>query len=339
MCWGKNDVGQLGDGSTAERNVPNDVSGLTSGVVSIKLGMTHTCALLSAGGIKCWGQNVNGQLGDNTTTSKSTPTDVVGLTNGVQAIGTGWFTTCAVTSLGGAKCWGQNNWGEVGDGTTGNNRTTPVNVSGFGSGAAATGGGSQHSCGLTSSGGVLCWGDNSFGQLGDGTTVAKSTPVSVSGLGSGVTMLEVDHVHALVRTSVGGVKFWGNAYYGEAGDGTSGAGNNKLSPIDVPGLSGVIAVAAGADHNCALLSGGGIKCWGSNSNGQLGDGTVVNKSTPVDVSGLTTGVLAISAGGAHTCALLSNSSVKCWGSNSNGQLGDGTTTQRNAPVYVLGFGQ
>ena len=247
-------------------------------------GLYHTCALLSTGAVKCWGYNPYGQLGDNSQTTRLTPVDVSGLSSGVTAISAGYYHTCALLSTGAVKCWGYNQYGQTGDGTTTTPRTTPVDVSGLSSGVTAISAFYYHTCALLSTGAVKCWGYNGYGQLGDNSQTTRLTPVAVSGLSSGVD-----------------------------------------------------AISAGIYHTCALLSTGAVKCWGYNGNGQLGDNSQTNRLTPVAVSGLSSGVTAISASYLHSCAFLSTGAVKCWGGNNFGQLGDNSQTTRLTPVAVSGI--
>jgi alpha-tubulin suppressor-like RCC1 family protein len=323
---------------------PFQADGLTNVAISqigvltanrlVSSGIYSTCALLSTGVVKCWGQNSNGQLGDGTTTQRNSPVTVLGLTTDVTVVETGYFHACVLLSSGAIKCWGQNTYGQLGDGTT-TNSTTPVNVSTLSSGVRAISAGLLFNCALLNTGAVKCWGQNTYNQLGDGSTTQRNSPVDVSGLNSGVAAIESGYYHACALLNSGAVKCWGQNIYGQLGDGSL---IQRNSPVDVSGLnSGVIAISAGYYHTCALLSTGAVKCWGYNTYGELGDGTTTNSSNPVNVSTLSSGVSAISAGGYQTCALLSTGAVKCWGQNTYGQLGDGSTTQRNSPVDVLGL--
>ncbi len=331
------------DGSVAANLTPANIPAVASlvplqDIRQVTTSDRHTCALTTAGGIKCWGDNSAGELGDRTTEDRSTPVDVIGLSSGVAALSADadGIHTCALTSIGGVKCWGNNYYGQLGDGTTAD-KLTPVDVVGLGSGVASVTNSDYHTCALTTAGGVKCWGHNGFGQLGDGTKVDKVAPVDVVSLGSGVKAISAEGFRTCALTTAGGVKCWGAYDFGQLGDGTHG---DKTTPVDVVGLaSDVIAISAGGAHNCALTTAGGVKCWGANHWGQVGDGTDDQKLTPMDVVGLGSGVAAISAGAEHTCALMATGGVKCWGANDYGQLGDGMMTRSQlTPVDVVGLG-
>ena len=220
LCWGGNEDGELGDGTTVDWLTPGQVSGLASGVAALTVGTRHSCVLTTGGGVLCWGDNEVGQLGDGTTTNRLTPTPVSGLGSGVAAISAGEWHTCALTTAGGVVCWGLNINGELGDGTT-TNRLTPTPVIGLDSGIAALSGGSLHTCALTTGGGVLCWGDNFDGQLGDGTTTTRSTPGLVNGLGSGVAAVWAGGYHTCVVTTGGGALCWGTTNSARSATGRS----------------------------------------------------------------------------------------------------------------------
>jgi alpha-tubulin suppressor-like RCC1 family protein len=190
-------------------------------------------------------------------------------------------------------------------------------------------------CALTEFGALKCWGLNG-GKVGDGTTDNRTVPTNVIGMASSVQAVSAGGATVCALTTGGGVKCWGHNENGAVGDGTT---EDRLSPVDVVGLtSGVTAVATGDGFACALIS-GGVKCWGINSGGQLGDGTCsLQSSVPVDVVGLTSGVTSIAAGQDHTCAVLSDGTIKCWGGNAYGQLGTGTYDPTCQPVDVAGLG-
>jgi len=333
-CWGKNDYGQLGNGTNTNSSTPVDVDGLTNETIGINAGFGHTCALTASGVVSCWGYNSEGQLGDGTNTNRSTPVDVVGLSSEVITVSAGSGHTCALTSTGGVKCWGDNDYGKLGDGLI-TDRLTPVDVLGLTSGMNNVSSGNYHSCALTTEGGIKCWGENAFGQLGDGTVTSHSTPVEVGELMSGVIAVSAGQDHTCALTEASRVKCWGSNEYGQLGDGTT---DNRLTPVDVVGITEeVTAISAGAYHTCMLTSAGGVKCWGYNYAGQIGDATNTDRNTPVDVMGLASGVKEVSAGSGHTCVITSAGGVKCWGGNNAGQLGDGTNIYRNTPIDVIGL--
>jgi len=324
-CWG---LSTLSDGSTTNSAVPVDVVGLGSGVKAVSAGLGYTCAVTLAGAVKCWGDNTYGQLGNGTTTSSAVPVGVVGLGSGVVAVSAGEFHSCAVTSAGAVKCWGHNAFGEVGDGTTAQS-VAPVGVVGLGSGVVAVSAGEFHSCAVTLAGAVKCWGFNAVGELGDGTTAQSVAPVGVVGLGSGVVAVSASGFHSCAVTSGGSVRCWGRNPNGELGDGTT---IDSAVPVGVVGLgSGVVAVSASRSDSCAVTSLGAVKCWGY---GDLGAGASTQSAVPVGVVGLGSGAVAVSAGGHHSCVRTSAGAVRCWGDNAQGELGVGATSESSVPVVV-----
>jgi len=286
-CWGIDYDGQLGDGSGAfgvVRRTPVQVIGLAQGVAAIAAGASHSCAITSAGGAKCWGLNDHGQLGDGTATKRLAPVDVSGLASGVAAIALGEYHTCALMMTGGAKCWGDNDDGELGDGSN-IERRTPVNVSAL-AGATAIAAGDFHACALAN-GGMVCWGYNGNGQLGNGTTTASPLPVAVSGLGSGVAAISAgaDFDHSCALLVGGSVRCWGEYYFPIGGIFPIASAN----PLD-RGFAGAASISAGGagyvltSHVCAVGADTGVRCQGGNSQGQLGNGVQGDYSeTPVDV--------------------------------------------------------
>jgi alpha-tubulin suppressor-like RCC1 family protein len=331
-CWGLNDKGQLGDGTLTNRTTPTEVAGL-GGVTAIGAGGSHTCALVG-GGVKCWGENLSGQLGDGTHTDSPTPVDVAGLTNGVAAIAAGGGHTCALMDRGEIRCWGWNGDGQLGDGTN-IDRSNPVPVDAAGALFYAVTAGYQHTCGLTTSAGVKCWGKNEAGQLGDGTHAGHPQPADVEGLRTTVLSLSLGEFHSCAVMYTHTLQCWGDNQFGQLADDTV---RNSLLPIPVAGLAdGVTAVSAGSGHTCALTK-AGTECWGRNYFGQLGNGTKDNSSRPVAVVGFSLTAAAIAAGGNHTCGLTAGGGVRCWGNNAFGQLGDGTTVDRSTPVDAVRLG-
>ncbi|MEO5368135.1 MAG: Ig-like domain-containing protein, partial [Magnetococcus sp. WYHC-3] len=307
-------------------------AGAVTGVSAIGAGDNHTLLVMADGTVSACGQNSDGQIGDGTNgTDRYTLVQTVGL-SGVTKIAGGNLHTVALKSDGTVRAWGYNGYGQLGDGTT-TTRLTPVQVSGL-TGVVAVDAGSTHTVALKSNGTVWTWGANTSGQLGDGTTINRPTPVQVSGL-TGVTAIAAGNIRTFALKSDGTVWAWGYNYSGDIGDG--GAPGNRLTPVQVSGLTGVTAIAAGSYHSLALKSDGSVWAWSLNNCGQLGDGTTTQRTTPVQVSGLTNGVTAIAAGLYHSLALKSDGSVRAWGYNGYGQLGDGTTINRLTSVQVSGL--
>lgn len=330
-CWGRNNYGQLGDGTTLDKTSAVDVIGLTSGVLSLATGRDHNCAITTAGGVKCWGYNGNGQLGDGTTVLKSIPVNVAGLSSGISSIALGGLHTCALTSVGGIKCWGYNSSGQLGDGTI-TAKSSPIDTPSLVSGVAKLSAGFDQTCAITTSGGAKCWGFNTSGQVGDGTIVNKNAPVDVNGLASGVANISIGSNHACALTTTGGAKCWGSNDQKQFG-GVSV--NRPAVPFDVPGLStGLRSIFAGNYHTCGLMNSGVIKCWGWNTYGQVGPALGVQGS-PADLPGFASDVYFMTSGYAQTCAVSTSSGTKCVGFNVDGQLGDGTLFSKTYAVNVL----
>jgi alpha-tubulin suppressor-like RCC1 family protein len=331
-CWGRNDSGQLGDGTTTSSPTPVAVMGLGGMATALVAGGDHTCALLSDDTVRCWGRNDSGQLGNGTTTPSPTPVAVMGLGSMATALVAGGDHTCALLADGGVQCWGRNDSGQLGNGTT-TPSPTPVAVMGLGGMATALVAGAYHTCALRSDGTVRCWGRNDSGQLGDGSRMNRPTPVPVVDLVGTASTLTAGALHTCAVISDGRVQCWGRNDSGQLGDGTT---TRSPTPVAVTGLGGTAAaVEAGGVHTCALLADGHVQCWGSNFCGQLGDGTTTNRSTPTTVTGLGGTAAVVDAGGFHTCALLADGRVQCWGCNDYGQIGDRSRTPRLTPVTAV----
>ncbi len=321
-CWGDNEHGQLGDGTTTERHTPVEVTGI-SGVIEVTAGASFDCALTGEGKVWCWGDNEHGQLGDGTATDRHSPVEVTGLPLAVE-IEAGGDHACAIAEAPGTWCWGDNEHGQLGDGTT-TERHSPVEVPGL-SGAGGIAAGTAHTCARLEAR-VECWGDNEHGQLGDGTTTERHSPViAISGFGGTITAgSEHTCANIGIRTSVW---CWGDNEHGQLGDGTT---TDRHSPVEVIELPGSGALVAGGSYTCTVSY--FAWCWGDNEHGQLNDGTTTDRHTPVELDNHPINGL-IAAGGSHACTLNEPGKIRCWGDNEHGQLGNGSTSVSSAPVGV-----
>ena len=338
-CWGINDRGQSGSPKGNEwlsSPMPETVADLPSAALAVFSGpaAAHTCALLQDTTAYCWGANSASQLGDQSATLWKTPTQVIqtpatSATNGdgqveetpavplanIGELALGRDHTCARHQTSGAVlCWGNNANGQLGNGTT-TASATPVTVTGTGTNGSypmqSIAAGEHFTCGLTTSGAVLCWGKQSAN---------RTTPNTVSNLSSSVEALTAGAQHACAIKQNGSVWCWGNNANGQLGRGTS---TTSWVAAQITSLSNATSIAAGMRHTCAVVretQGTSVYCWGNNAYGQLGDGTTTNRLTPVKVPGLYTAV-SVTCGAAHTCATLADGSQRCWGWNSYSQLG------------------
>jgi len=229
-CWGDGELGQLGHGLRQGSPIPVDVAGLAHGVTAVATGPNHTCALTSAGGATCWGNNHHGQLGDGTTDDTVVPIDVPSLSSGIEAIAVGGEHTCALTGAGAVKCWGNGEYGQLGTGST-KSAKVPMDVPGL-TGVAAITAGDAHTCALLSTGSVKCWGYDFFGQIGDRSLANSSVPLDVPGLASRVTAVTAGGHTTCALADGGDVACWGNNMYHQLGNGTSCASSSV--PVAVP---------------------------------------------------------------------------------------------------------
>ena len=392
-CWGENSRAALGDNTlipfapapvevcetgawavSANGCLDGESVSTMTDTASVATGGGHVCALSTAGGVKCWGHNGLGQLGDARVCGATcgTPVQVTGLESGVVAISAGWFHTCALVEVDppatgfGAVCWGYNHMGQLGEAHVCSTHlcAVPVQPTGMESGVAQISAGALHTCAVLLDGGaVKCWGLNFDGQLGDGTAaMLRTTPVNVCPTAgatgpcavplqgaSSVTARGAGHSCAIMAAD-GSVKCWGSNGSGELGDGTTTTTNTPTdvcaagaqAPCGASLLTGAASISGGFFHTCALMSDEGALCWGANDDGQLGDGLLAASSTPgaVCASGSGSGcpalggITQLSAGFKHGCALMPAGAVRCWGANTRGELGDNSTVRQPVAVPV-----
>ena len=368
-CWGQNDFGQLGYGNTfaiGDDELPYEAGDVplpaSDPAVQIVTGTDHTCALLQSGYVRCWGRNNAGQLGLGHLENLGDGEDVTGLLGGIVNLGgiavklaAGGHHTCALMDTGGMRCWGWNADGQLGYAHT---NTIGDDEAVYPEGEVAVGGvvtdisaGYYHTCALLDDGTVRCWGYAGDGQLGYGDTTNigdDETPAAVGtvSISGSAVQIEAGYYHTCALLGTGYMRCWGDGRYGALGDGQGDSYTNSggliphnIGDNELPSSIGltttgatVTQVAAGEDHTCALLSNSQIKCWGRHNNGRLGYGTNDHNAPAaggVNLDG--SNPFQLTAGGTHTCTLLSTGNAWCWGQASSGQLGYGNTTDINSP--------
>lgn len=328
-CWGSNDRGELGDGTTTPSFVPVLVRGLPDAIANVTAATSFTCAVTVGGAAWCWGVGTVGELGNGSKVDSLVPVQVAGLSSGVRMV-SGQEAACALLSSGGVVCWGDNGLGQMGNGTT-TPSSVPASVSGLSSGVATISEGLLYGCAVKVSGEVVCWGHNDYGVLGDGTFDASLVPVTVKNLPPATDVSAcLSHTCAIAGESV---YCWGDNQYGELGDGTT---TPSLVPVQVHGLTGApLQVAAGFDHTCVRTT-TGVSCFGMNLDGELGLGT--SDVAPHPASTAISGVVGdtVTAGSFDTC-LATDAGILCWGAGEVGQLGNGSNQNALVPTPVVGF--
>ncbi len=338
-CWGRNDNGQSGDGTTNTiKGTPGAVS-LGKTIQSFKTGGHHNCAILTDGTLWCWGANQEGQLGVAGTatcpdpsspsdTGACVPTPVQVSLGGKQVshVKLGLFHTCSMLKDETLHCWGDNRYGQVGVGGT-TDQGTPQSINFGGEKTKGMALGLNHSCAVLANGTVQCWGDNQYGQLG----IGGASPLTVD-LTKKVKSVQSGDGHSCAILEDKSLWCWGKNDFGQVGVGTSRAFYDLPQNVSTLGVKAV-SVTVGQGRTCAILNDDTLWCWGKNGVGQVGVGNTTNVTTPTQVT-LGGNVDSVKLGGLHTCALLQDDSLKCWGDNDEGQVGMGDTTDYNTPQSI-----
>jgi alpha-tubulin suppressor-like RCC1 family protein len=350
-CWGSNTRGELGLGADAFANFPSPQRVAIGPLRAITAGIAHTCVITAPNnGVRCWGANDSQQAGqprDVAVVATVLAPPAADVLENVEAIAAGDDFTCALMAdTGGVRCWGANDYGQLGTGNAfgPDMFSLPPSSDAF-RGIDSLAAGWRHVCAVTTDKRVVCWGSNGYGELGDGSRTTRGSPPSTgSVLGDVPAMMVTAGVgHSCAVTTAGGVRCWGDNSYGQLGDPTIALGDWRPRPTgDV--VTDAQAVVAGALFTCSLTKQGAVLCWGNNAYGQLGTGFAPGPTLPQPVEimpqpvQLGTAAKSIQAGGTHACAVTVDNHVLCWGSNESGELGNGSTSPSNAlPKAVAGL--
>jgi alpha-tubulin suppressor-like RCC1 family protein len=331
--WGCAGNGRLGDDTSLDKSSPVSVVGGFTDWCQVSVGGSHTSAVRTNGTIWAWGQGSAGKLGDNSTTSKSSPVSVVGGFTDWCQVSVGGSHTSAVRTNGTIWAWGSNADGKLGDNTA-TSKSSPVSVVGGFTDWCQVSAGGSHTSAVRTNGTIWAWGSNEFGKLGDNSTTSKSSPVSVVGGFTDWCQVSAGCAHSLAVRTNGTIWAWGSNGAGRLGDNTTVSTSSPVSVVG--GFTDWCQVSAGIQHTAAVRTNGTIWTWGSNGAGILGDNTIANKSSPVSVVGGFTDWCQVSAGDYHTAAVRTNGTIWTWGSGGSGRLGSDTITTKSSPVSVVG---
>jgi alpha-tubulin suppressor-like RCC1 family protein len=362
FTWGSNSSGRLGDNSTNNRIVPTEITSnfnldTNDKIVSLSLSWDHSAVISSSGRVFTWGRNNYGQLGDNTILNRSVPTEItsnfnLGSNDKIVSLSLGYYHSSAVSSNGRIFTWGDNGYGKIGDGAT-TSRLIPTEITSNFNLATndkiiALSLGWDHSSAVSSTGRIFTWGRNGSGQLGDGTTTDRLMPTEITSrfalsANDKIISLSLSGYNSSALSSSGRIFGWGDNNYGQIGDGTT---NNRLVPTEITSRFSltagdkIISLSLGGDHSSAVSSAGRIFTWGRNSEGQLGDGAILNRSVPTEITSrfsLAAGdkIVATSLGSNHSSAISSSGRLFTWGFNGTGQLGNGNTNISLLPTEII----
>jgi len=303
-------------------------------------GSSHTCGIRGAGALYCWGFNGSGQLGDGTNAKRLTPKRITAVSDW-KVVSAGNAHTCGIRGTGALYCWGSNMEGQLGDGTTAP-RLSPKRITAVADWTFVTTGGEEnrsYTCAIRGTGALYCWGHNSDGQLGDGTTAQRFSPKRITAVADWKDVTaggeEDTGIHTCAIRGTGALYCWGNNLNGQLGDGTK---TDRLSPKRITAVSDWSTVAAGGEeehgHTCGIRGTGALYCWGYNGTGELGDGSgLLERLTPKRITAVSDWT-DITAGALHTCGIRGTGALYCWGFNLHGPVGDGTEDPRSTPKRI-----
>jgi len=343
MTWGRNGSGQLGDNTFTQKDSPVQTIAYGANWKQVSGGYGYIAAIKTDGTLWCWGSNSYGQLGDNTVTSRSSPVQTVTFGTNWKSVASGRFHTAAIKTDGTLWMWGRNSNGRLGDNTA-TNRSSPVQTVAFGTNWKQVACGHFHTTSVKNDGTLWLWGNNGYGQLGDNTVTARSSPVQTITFGTNWSSVSANHQTAAVKMD-GTLWLWGRNYQGQLGDNTA---TNKSSPVQTVAFgTNWKQVSCGSSYTSCVKNDGTLWLWGYNNSCQLGDNTATNRSSPVQTIAYGTNwkqVCATPMGlfisfGYHTVATKTDGTLWTWGYNPDGRLGDNTTTNRSSPVQTILYGQ